>query len=184
MRSVVVTYLTVMGLLSCTSCSTYKILNTPLVGVYDEKPYIVYTDKSFEEVWSKTIDFFAEKGVSITTIDKSSGLIVASRIRFFGEYITQESSGVPQKEGAFVVLNRCGLQQGYSYEDVKPTQVYGDWNVRIKSDGVKTSVNVNLLNFTVQSSPVVIGMVDMSGCVWDCKSTRVFERQLTNVVTK
>ena len=40
------------------------------------------TELSYESVWSKAIDYFSERGVSIQTVDKSSGLIASGNYSF------------------------------------------------------------------------------------------------------
>ena len=38
------------------------------------------TSSSFNEVWNKVIDFFAEQNIPIATLEKESGIIVASNV--------------------------------------------------------------------------------------------------------
>ena len=128
------------------SCSVgYKLTgNYPITGES------VLIDKTFEEVWSKTIDYFALNGVPISTIDKSSGLIVSSKMDLTNSY-SRESNGELLNPKAYVVIPT--VRGGFG-NILEPTSaitgnwdMIGDFNVRIKNtDSNNILVNVNLLN--------------------------------------
>ena len=61
------------------SCASTKINVIPLKGTYPVTPIQITTEKKFDEVWEKLVDVFAQKGLSIKIIDRSSGLIVSDR---------------------------------------------------------------------------------------------------------
>ena len=65
--------LVITSLLGCSS----KII--PLSGKYPNEPFQAKTSKNFQTVWDNLIDLFAQKGLSIKIIDKSSGLITSER---------------------------------------------------------------------------------------------------------
>lgn len=135
--------LTVFALLIITQSCSLRIKEVPLIGTYPEPPFIALSDKSFEDVWSNLIDLFAQNGLGITLIDKSSGLIIASKTRL--SWTFEDKEGKPLKADADVVLSKKidpGPMRPY-----KPSYCAGDWNVRIKVlPNGKTSINVNLLN--------------------------------------
>lgn len=51
------------------------------------------SDMPFEKVWSKAIDFFSDRGISIQTVDKSSGLIVSGNYSFRNTVTIESSDG-------------------------------------------------------------------------------------------
>ena len=152
------------------SCSTQILLK----GSYPTTAHFVKTDLSFDEVWTKVIDYFAVNGVPITTIDKSSGLIISSKMSFLETYTTEDEYGIPINSNAFTVAPYCKV--------LTPTTIIGDWNVRVKTENGKTVVNVNLISLNARGiyrkngsiTPVIGGMIPI-------KSTGVFESQLLNL---
>lgn len=113
-----------------------------LIGKYQDTPYEIKTDKSLDVVWSNIIDFFAQKGISIKIIDKSSGLIICEKTSFLHNY-TFEINGTIRDYNAWIVLNHVD----YAGAEVRPDHVTGEWNVRIKPAPTGgTLINVNLTN--------------------------------------
>lgn len=155
-----------------------------LVGAYPDGYFVKETTLSYEEVWTRVIDYFAISGIPIETIDKSSGLIVSSNVSFL-PYYTREKSGSPINPNAYVVIPT--VRGGYG-NIIEPTsRISGDWsmsgrwNVRIKTKDNKTIVNVNSNNMTcvyrvkgLLGSPQIIPI----------KSTGVFEKSLLNYLTE
>lgn len=126
------------------SCAPIK-----LTGTYPSTSHFAYSNNSFEQVWSKVIDYFAINGIPITTIDKSSGIIVSSKMSFLNSY-TREVQGQPLDPNAFVVIPT--VRGGFG-NILEPTAaitgdwtMVGDWNVRIRESDGKVMVNVNLMN--------------------------------------
>lgn len=62
----------VMGVLG--GCAAPQLMVKSLTGSYQEAPTVISSSRSFDKVWDTTIDYFAQKGISISTIDRSSGL--------------------------------------------------------------------------------------------------------------
>lgn len=112
-----------------------------LMGTYQDTAYTKTVDLTYEEAWSRVIDFFATTGAPIITIDKSSGLIV-SKMSFRG-YHTVERNGRPENPDALVVTP---VLHGAYGIPVEPSKITGDWNVRIKPQGDKTSISINIPN--------------------------------------
>ncbi len=115
---------------------------TNLSGNYQDKPFEVNSPRPLDSVWSSVIDLFAQKGISIKIIDKGSGLIVTEKTSFLKNY-SIEKDGKPSKPDAWIVLNYIT----YGGMDLKPTQVFGEWNVRVKTNNSGgTLININLNN--------------------------------------
>ena len=160
------------------SCSVgYKLTgNYPITG------QSALVDKSFEEVWSKTIDYFAQNGVPISTIDKSSGLIISSKMGLTNSY-SREHNGELLNPKAYVVIPT--VRGGFG-NVLEPTaaitgswDMIGDFNVRIKTaDSNKTSVSVNLLNLNCFYS------AGRSTIKIPISSTGVFEKEMIEYLSK
>lgn len=105
---------------------------------YPKKPFMAYTDKSVDEVWSKVIDIFATKGITIKIIDKASGLIVTEDYSFLKSYTFETVSGKPVNPNAMVVCSRILNGLG---EPMIPEKITGSWNVRVKPENGKTIIN-------------------------------------------
>jgi hypothetical protein len=151
----------------------------PLKGSYPDTPIIQYSDNNVDKVWDHTIDFFAQKGLSIKIIDKSSGLIISDETALTWTF--EDKKGNLIKTNRWVAVPRTV----YSGSDnpITPTSVIGEWNVRIKSDGSRTSINVNLVNIQAKFSTGESGYkVAPSYTRVDGKSTGVFEKMIFEAV--
>lgn len=156
-----------------TSCATLK-----LKGEYpDSSHFSKETNMNYEEVWAKVIDYFSITGMPITTIDKTSGLI-CSRVSFINSY-TREVKGKPLDKNAYVVIPTVRSYLGNILEPkAKLTgawEMTGFWNVRIKTNGDKTIVNINMtdLHCTYNNTSRI-----------PIKSTGIFEKSLLQYLTK
>lgn len=161
------------------SCSTLK-----LTGTYPSTNHFGYSDNSYEQVWAKVIDYFAIAGIPIATIDKSSGIIVSSKMSFLNSY-TREVKGVPLNPNAYVVIPT--VRGGFG-NILEPTAaitgdwtMVGDWNVRIRESDGRIMVNVNLMNLDCYYT--VSGLYGSTTKV-PIKSTGKFERELLDYLTK
>jgi hypothetical protein len=149
-----------------------------ITGKYQDTPYEIKTDKSFEEVWSNVIDFFAQKGISIKIIDKSSGLIISEKTSFLDHYST-EVNGAIRDFDAWIVLN--SINHG-SFETL-PDHVYGEWNVRLKPmDGGGTLINVNLTNIDAGRHVSRTQYTPEQNIVFKGKSTGKFESFIAKTI--
>jgi len=156
-------------------CFTQEAL--ALKGNYVDKPIEIISDKPYDQVWSNIIDLFAQKGLSIKVIDKSSGLIVSERASFDNNY-TFEENGKLKNPNAYLVLNTVKM----AGSKMVPASVTAEWNVRIKTRENKTVINVNITNISghrhydaSQYSPAI--NVNFEG-----KSTGVFENEIAEMV--
>lgn len=160
--------------LSCmvlSSCMTTKIPH--LVGNYTATTSIE-TDKSFDEVWGKVIDFFATSGIPISTLEKASGLIVSNKVALEG-MTTTEKDGVILNPNAYIVIPYV--------KGSTNLQVTSDFNVRVKEQNGKVLISVNLPNIKAQLY-VLEGLyvrVPTAKSI-EAKSTGVFENGLLNLL--
>lgn len=148
-----------------------------LAGSYSSKQY-VESKKTYDEVWNNVIDFFALSGISIQTIDKASGLIVADNVSFIDSY-TREKDGVPIDKSAFVVISTVKDSFGHIYEPSTSKQKFwdisGSFSVRVKNDGV-TKIYVNVNNLRCVFDPGKLNLII------PIQSTGVFEKELINSI--
>ncbi len=159
---------------SCASVQHIQLMHT-----YQETPYTFTIQKSVDEVWSKIIDVFSEKGFTISTIDKSSGLIITSDYSFNGSIGYELRSGFISDSTAFVVVSTEGLTiDGES--KIIPDLVNGNFNVRIKQEGTGTKVAVNITNLRAKSS--MYFNTTKQNTEFQAKSTGVFERKLEQLI--
>jgi len=160
-------------------CSCVSIQPIQLMHTYQETPYSFTVQKSTDEVWSKIIDVFSEKGFTINTIDKSSGLIITTDYSFAGSIAYELPSGLISDSTAFVVASTEGLD--FSSENrIVPNIVNGNFNVRIKQEGQGTKVAVNITNLRAKSSAYLNTI--KQNTEFQAKSTGVFERKLEELI--
>ena len=161
-----------VALISCT------ISKSTLKGKYQDTPFQIETSKSFEETWSKLIDLFAQKGLSIKIIDKSSGLITSEKTSFLSSFTYEDALGKPINPNAFVVSAKTSFM-GTAYP---PQSLTGEWNVRIKQGDGKTIINVNLVNLTGQYVMAATRYGGQTTGEIDAKSTGVFEKLIADQI--
>lgn len=125
------------------------------------------TTTSYDEVWNNVIDYFAYTGITISTMEKASGLIVASKIAVPQ---TKELNGKPLDPNAFVVI-----------PDVRnyPKLATATFNVRVRDNGESVSITINMHDINasyIKNNGFVIYQAPIEG-----KSTGVFENGLLNL---
>ncbi len=158
-----------------TSCIATKKVS--LKGQYLSTPYEVISENSKDVVWDKLIDVFAQKGLAIKVIDKSSGLIVSEESAL--QWSFEDAKGRLINKKAWVVLPQT-IDKA-TYKPFKPYQVLGGWNVRIKETPEKKAIiNVNLVNIkeVYSSSSPLSGTVASTGAV----STGKFEEIIADLI--
>ncbi len=151
------------------SCAT----NYSIKGEYQEGPYIVSTSKSFEETWESVIDLFALEGYPVAVLDKQSGLIATSTMDFTS-VTSYEKKGAIQDMTAYIIseVTSTGVIMLY------PQDVSGQWNVRIKETGSKTTVSINIVNLKSVAYDGNNRMIR-----YKAKSTGTFERKIAEFLT-
>lgn len=156
-------------------CCSPKII--PLKGSYPSTPIIEYSDNSVDKVWDKIIDFFAQNGLSIKIIDRSSGLIISESSELTWTF--EDKKGNQIKPGRWVAIPMV-IAPGAD-KATSPYKVLGEWNVRIKSAGDKTSINVNLVNIRARFATYSMADRDPVYTRVDGRSTGVFEKQMFEI---
>jgi len=169
------------------SCAT-KII--PIKGSYPSQPIIVTSDKSVSEVWDRLIDLFAQNGLSIKLIDKSSGLIISDNSAITATW--EKKDMTLYHPDAYIVTSK--YFNGKAYAEVGITQLAsnkadlknpsvcrGEWNVRIKPAGSGSSINVNLVNVKYQAVNL-----SLRGTEWvnltNFRSTGNFEKKIADMI--
>lgn len=152
------------------SCGTTKL--THLIGTYDINTS-TETDKTFDEVWDRVIDYFAVTGIPIVTLEKSSGLIVSNQVSL-KEMVTMEENGKPKNGSAYIVIPYA---KNTTFMDAT-----SDFNVRVKERNGKVVVSVNLPNISARRTikPKGLQMMSFPDLV-QAKSTGVFEKGLLDL---
>ena len=153
----------------------------PLKGSYPQTPIVRFSDNSFDKVWEKTIDFFAENGIPIRIIDKSSGLIISDKANLTWSF--EDKNGKLVNPMAFVAIPSVMDQD--KFKPYRPESVTGEWNVRIKAVEGKASINVNLYNITATFgrsyystfTHSIVEPVKLDG-----RTTGVFEKKISDAV--
>lgn len=162
------------------SCS-YQTIG--LKGTYQTTPYETTTNSSFQQVWDKLIDLFAQKGLGIKVIDKSSGLIVAHNAMVPVTY--ENEKGQLADPNAWIVSPKVwepGARKWYYVQSAA-----AEWNVRIKDSGNGTTkINVNLVNIVSSMAVTQLNLVFVGGTTTQVNtkavSTGVFERMIADLI--
>jgi hypothetical protein len=171
---------------SVPGCNTYKII--PIKGSYASQPIIATSERPFNEVWDRLIDLFAQNGLSIKLIDKSSGLIISDNSAITATW--EDKKGLLVHPEAYIVTPKAfnGViyaEQGITHNGgnkaslKKPSIVRGEWNVRIKQGDKGSLINVNLVNVKYEDW-------DGKMMVWrnlsSFRSTGLFEKLIADTI--
>jgi hypothetical protein len=173
-------YIVLLSLMFLFSCSVKVI---PLKGNYPKPPFQKETNISPEKVWDRIIDLFAQKGYSIQIIDHSSGLITSKQVKLRWSY--ENKYGKLDLPDAIVAIQKVVDKSGHAFN---PSQVLGEWNIRIKpTPSGGTLININLVN--LQYSPPLTSYngnnnVPLFFKEGHCVSTGNFEQQVFEMITK
>jgi hypothetical protein len=178
-----------------TSCES-MVLKTTLKKDYSKNVSSFSSKMSLDDVWSKLIDFFSEKGIGIQTLDKSSGLIVSQDYSFRGRITVEDDNSWDTLKGvefvdksAWVVCDCDVYYNGLNKTSViiTPTRDLGNFNVRIKQDDGKSKISINLVSFRFEYqssvSSVYLGTT-LINKPYEAHSTGVFEKLLIDYIDK
>jgi hypothetical protein len=171
--------LLVASALIISGCSTPKPI--ALKGAYSTEPKALETEATFDQVWDRLIDLFAQKGLSIKIIDRSSGLIISERSLL--PFTTENNLGILKDSTAFGVVPKVYDSYSKKYKPIY-TSLTGEWNVRIKKGpGGKTVINVNIVNIQGIGSLIYQGKIQSTNTPCsECRSTGVFESLISNLI--
>jgi hypothetical protein len=168
------------------SCTT-KII--PIKGEYPSTPIVYSSTQPFDSAWDKVIDLFAQKGLTIKLIDRSSGLIVSEKTVLItsmeddkGKAISSLAEIVVPKykdgstNGRYVPIS--GTTSGPYAAVMVPRPIFGEWNVRLKKLSTGgTSINININNLFYLDEYIVGGHVMNNPVpIQFYKSTGIFEQ--------
>lgn len=128
---------------------------------------------SYDRTWEATVTWFAERNISIQTIEKASGIIVADvPVRYM-----PNRTPVLDKKGRELLYKQsppvyadCGSKNGWGYN---PTSMI--YNIRVLGDGSKSTVQVNsryVSNRRTAPPPELV----------DCSSTGKWERDIQSYI--
>jgi hypothetical protein len=162
----------------------------PVTGKYPETPIIIKSNKSFDQAWDKLVDIFAQKGLSIKIIDRSSGLIISSKSELPTTF--EDKNGIIVDPAAFIVAPSTvfygtkrgpvtGIISGANAKKTITSPAYGDWNVRLKPDGTGCLINVNINNVNYTDYADKLGR---SRDLNSFKTTGVFENTLAKMINE
>lgn len=172
---------TFFSFLIIASACTVKTI--PLKGKYLSPPYVIESSNNFQNVWDKIIDLFAQKGIGIKLIDKSSGLIVAQNSLV--TVTKEDKNGKPIDPEAWLVSSQ--MYEPGSQKYYYPEKASAEWNIRIKDLGNgKTSINVNLVNIVALTTVTQVNPIFMASTSTtyntNVVSTGMFEKLLADLI--
>lgn len=144
----------------------------PLKGNY-AKPNTFYFDKSESEVWSGLMTVLCDKGLSVKSFEKSSGVIFGDKYDFSLVASAEDSKGELVAKDAYIVTKHTYFT-GKTY--ILPDQIMADWNIRVFTFDGKTALKVNIKN--------IISKNNLSKSVfYEAKSTGNFEKMIADSIT-
>jgi hypothetical protein len=162
--------------LSLSSCAPKPLF---LKGHYLQGAYQVESDKTKDVVWDKVIDMFAQKGLPIKLIDRSSGLIISEKTGLLTT--TEDKTGKILDGKAWVVVPGHYNPNTRKFVPAINGNALGEWNIRIKNDSTgKCLVNVNIVNLKQTAFDGRGGVYEkqlLSG-----RSTGVFEKMVADLI--
>ena len=169
-------------MLLITSCFTVK--EASLTKDYSKNVSSYESNLTVDQLWSKVIDYFSETGVGIQTLDKSSGIIISQDYNFIIKFTVENDKGELIDSTAWAVCNCTTIKdQNGKTTALPPTTSLGNFNVRIKEEGGKSKISINLLNFRfTRTYSGLYGMQSTS--TFQAYSTGVFEKSVMNYIDK
>ena len=122
-------------------------------------------DKSYEATWNKIIEYFANRGIPIKNMDKSSGFIST-------EYSLNLDYGCME----------CGSQSGNILDNYSTDDRRGYFNILIKNIADnKTKVNINCFFRATMNIRDMYGKLIRSQNA-DCNSTGELEKEIFDFI--
>ncbi len=155
------------------ACGSYK---SQLSNTYSAQNSFS-TDKNFDYVWDNVIDFFAINGIPVTNIEKASGFITASGIKFENNYTVEKQDDRRYNPNAYFVIPTNNFDR---------VEITANFNVRVrknKDNTITVSVNLPNLKGTIYKRDKLVTGQLMPNSV-EVASTGVFEQQLFEQITE
>ena len=134
------------------------------------------THLPYDKVWDNVIDLFAENGVTITNMEKASGLIVANGIEFNDHYTVENKNDKRYNPYAYFVVPNGKFDAA---------KITASFNVRVRQNDDNTvTVSINLPNLkgTTYKKDIWTGIPTIRNV--DVASTGVFEQMLFEKISK
>lgn len=165
----------------------------PVIGKYPEPPIEIKSSKTFDQVWDNVIDMFAQKGLSIRIIDRSSGLIISDKSAL--SVTIEDNKGIPLDPNAFIVVPKYKDKNTYKMVPVtgrwyntitkkmENNSAFGDWNIRVKKTDGGCLINVNITNMNYSKQVIINSKkIDQLIALSSGKTTGVFENYIANYI--
>lgn len=141
----------------------------------------IETSSSFDDVWNRVIDFFAESNIPVAALEKASGIIVASHVNISNTLVSVENEqGVISDKNAWFVFpyekNLIGGRVECSFNVRVRSQENGKTYISVNLGGIAGYKSIEFLN-TVTFRKEIINQTVPSTCY----STGKFEQDLLNL---
>ena len=143
-----------------------------LKGNY-QNPNTFYFEKTQDEVWTGLMAVLCDKGMSVKSMDKSSGVIFGDKYDFTNQSSAENEKGNLVTKDAFIV-SQYVVFTGTNY--ILPNQITADWNIRIFQHEGKTAMKVNVKN--IMSKYTLSQTV-----VYEAKTTGNFEKLIADSIS-
>ena len=135
-------------------------------------PQTAYVRAPFDAVWARAVQFFADTRVPISTIDKSSGLLVSKDFGLSAGLFKRWGNCGTLKDGSPAIKNvDAWLEKGMA-------RAYADFNVFVRPDGDSTAVQVNSGIRAEALNPMAQNRLTPVNCV----GNGAFERDLVEYI--
>jgi hypothetical protein len=151
------------------SCLESKV---PIKGSYTN-PNTFYFEKTEDEVWKGLMAVICDKGLSIKSMDKFSGVIFGDKYDFGLNASAEHAKDKLVNKEAFIVTEYV-VYNGSTY--ILPSSITADWNIRIFQYEGKTALKINVKNI-VSKYPS-----GQSFIYYDAKSTGNFEKLIADSI--
>lgn len=154
----------------------------PLEGKYDTK-FEFYSSSDEEAVWKKIIQYIATTNIEPSTLDKASGLVIATvSLSNNSKAVTCEKNGKPEDQKAWFVSECWDETMGYLFP---ANEGIVKFNIRLSKEKDKTLININTfpsLKYNRMNPMTKI----RSGQITEMNaySTGIWENQLFQVIGK
>lgn len=150
------------------SCMEGRI---PLKGNY-QNPNTFYFDQKENEVWNGLMAVLCDRGLSVKSMDKSSGVIFGDKYDFTSVSSAENSKGQLVTKDALIVTQYV-VFTGRTY--VLPNQITADWNIRVYPFEGKTALKINLKN--------IVSKYQLSQAIfYQAESTGNFEKFIADSI--
>lgn len=143
------------------SCSPSVLL---LEGKYKEGNYSIETAKDKDSIWDNIVDWFFDQQLSISLIDKESGIIASGTISLLPQS-AEEQRGEPSDPKAYCVV----ASDPYYLWPKYVGNITGSIMARVRQDDDSTIVSVQIANLECSNS---------NNRYIEVKSTGVLEKKL------